>query len=53
MNKKVFLICVIILVVAVSIVATMYPASSFLVALALLPITFVWCVATTPNKGDK
>ena len=50
MNKKVFLLCVIVLVVAVSVVVTMFPASSFLVALALLPVTFVWCVATTPKK---
>lgn len=50
MNKKLFLAAVIVLVVAVSVVVTTYPASSFVVALALMPITFVWCVATTPNK---
>lgn len=50
MNKKLFLAAVIILVVAVAAMVTTYPASSFLVALCLLPITFVWCVATTPNK---
>ena len=50
MNKKLFLAAVIVLVVAVSAVVTTYPASSFLVALALMPLVFVWCVATTPSK---
>lgn len=50
MKRKHLLGYAIIIVMGISFVATMYPAESFLGALCLLPITFVWCVATTPKK---
>jgi len=50
MKRKHLLGYAIIIVMGISFVATMYPAQMFLGALALLPVVFVWCVATTPSK---
>jgi hypothetical protein len=53
MNKKVFLWYTILIVLFVSVLATMYPLEAFTLAFVLMPIVLVWCVATTPKKGDK
>ena len=52
MKKKHFLGYTLLIVMGISFVATMYPAQMFLGALCLLPVVFVWCVATTPKKRD-
>jgi hypothetical protein len=53
MKKKNFLYLTLIIVFFISGLATMYPLEAFTLSLMLMPIVLVWCVATTPKKGDE
>jgi hypothetical protein len=50
MNKKLFLAFVILVVVAISVVATAYPVATFGIAVCSLPFLAVACYLTTPDK---
>lgn len=51
-TKKAFLVYTILVVVLISLLATMYPTETFIIALVSLPFTFIWCVVTAPNKKE-
>lgn len=50
MNKKLFLAFIILVIVAISAVATISPVATFGIAVCSLPFVAVACYLTTPDK---
>ena len=50
MNKKLFLAFLILVIVAISAVATAYPVATFGIAVCSLPFVAAACYLTTPDK---